>query len=152
MSVHAVLRPQTWWRSQAAQKLLKVVIAGLSEDAHSEEVRKVCVPFFFFHHFFFFLVSSSLLSCQMLSSVAVCSARTSLLICCHPASVPFGFCDGPLTSLCIEIISRQNWFRSIGARLCQLLSNALQCGLHALYTICACTSSLLLSVSCCVCC
>ncbi len=143
-------------KSQAAQKLLKVVIAGLSEDAHSEEVRKVCVPFFFFHHFFFFffffLVSSSLLSCQMLSSVAVCSARTSLLICCHPASVPFGFCDGPLTSLCIEIISRQNWFRSIGARLCQLLSNALQCGLHALYTICACTSSLLLSVSCCVCC
>jgi len=83
-------------KSQAAQKLLKVVIAGLSEDAHSEEVRKVCVPFFFFHHFFFFLVSSSLLSCQMSSSVAVCSARTSLLICCHPASVPFGFCDGPL--------------------------------------------------------
>ena len=29
-------------KSQAAQKLLKVVIAGLSEDAHSEEVRKVC--------------------------------------------------------------------------------------------------------------
>ena len=28
-------------KSQAAQKLLKVVIAGLSEDAHSEEVRKV---------------------------------------------------------------------------------------------------------------
>ncbi|KAA6418046.1 MAG: ABC transporter C family member 2-like [Trebouxia sp. A1-2] len=27
-------------KSQAAQKLLKVVIAGLSEDAHSEEVRK----------------------------------------------------------------------------------------------------------------
>lgn len=30
-------------KSQAAQKLLKVVIAGLSEDAHSEEVRKVCL-------------------------------------------------------------------------------------------------------------
>lgn len=28
-------------KSQAAQKLLKVVLAGLDEDAHSEEVRKV---------------------------------------------------------------------------------------------------------------
>lgn len=30
-------------KSHAAQKLLKVVIAGLSEDAHSEEVRKVLI-------------------------------------------------------------------------------------------------------------
>ena len=28
-------------KSQAAQKLLKVVLAGLNEDAHSEEVCKV---------------------------------------------------------------------------------------------------------------
>jgi len=43
-------------KSQAAQKLLKVVIAGLSEDAHSEEVRKVCNPSSFF--FLFLLVFS----------------------------------------------------------------------------------------------
>ena len=30
-------------KTQTAQKLLKVVIAGLSEDAQSEEVRKVWV-------------------------------------------------------------------------------------------------------------
>lgn len=96
-------------KSQAAQKLLKVVIAGLSEDAHSEEVRKVCVPVFFlflnflfivfllflffslFFFLFFFSISSFSLVCHESPSVAVSSTISPLLICCYPAYMPFGF-------------------------------------------------------------
>ena len=86
-------------KSQAAQKLLKVVIAGLSEDAHSEEVRKVCKPssFFFYSPPLSSSSSSSSSSCSSLlcheSSSMVFLAKSLLLICCHTASVPFCFCE-----------------------------------------------------------
>ena len=51
--------------------------------------------------------------------------------------------------VCCNSYSDRNRFWSIRVSLWQFLSDAMQCGLHALCTMCVCTVSLLLHLLCC---
>lgn len=53
--------------------------------------------------------------------------------------------------VCCNSYSDRNRFWSIRVSLWQFLSDAMQCGLHALCTMCVCTVSLLLHLLCCPC-